>query len=132
MKINAVKTIRIGFILYWLALTFLLLVYNPFEFAPIDEEFVEDGFGIGMDAHVLTFLLLAVLGMASRFRRPWMWAGIFVLYAGATEYLQGFTGRCCDLADFINNLLGLAFGLAGWFITILLHRLFRRKKDAEQ
>lgn len=131
MKINATKIIRTGFVLYWILLTVLLMVYNPFAVVPMDEEFVEGGFGIGMDAHVLTFILLTILGMASRFRRAWMWVLIFVLYAGVTEYFQDYTGRCSDWADFFNNLLGIGFGLIGWLVTIKLHGLFRRKTNAE-
>ena len=115
--------IRILFGLYWAALTFLLLVYNPFEWVPIDEEFVERGFGINLSPHTLTFLLLAILMCACR----WKWTaamwGALVAYAFLTEYLQGFTGRTPDWADVFDNLVGLAVGGFAWW---LVHRVWGR------
>ncbi|MDO4574373.1 MAG: VanZ family protein [Planctomycetia bacterium] len=119
--------IRIIFIAYWLFLSFVLLVYNPFAFVPIDEEFVEHGFGIELDAHVAVFILLGVLGMVSHYRRPgWLFV-VFLLYAGITEYLQGFTGRCPDWNDVLNNSLGLMYGCGGWWICRKLPHGLRRK-----
>lgn len=118
---------RIIFIGYWLFLTFVLLVYNPFAYVPIDEEFVEHGFGIELDAHVAAFILLGVLGMVSRYRHPGLLLVVFLLYAGITEYLQGFTGRYPDWNDVLNNSLGLLYGCGGWWICTRLPHGLRRK-----
>lgn len=119
---------RVIFWLYAAFLTFVLLVYNPFDYVPLDEEAVEKGFGLGLDPHVMTFLLLAVLAWACRWRRAWLVAVLMVVYAVVTEILQGFTGRCPDEVDVLHNLLGLAYGSAGWFIAAGVRRRVRREK----
>lgn len=122
--------VRITFFLYWIFLTVLLLVWNPFAVVPIDEELVEEGFGVGLDPHTLTFLILAVLGLASRFRHAvWLWFGMLV-YAGATEWVQGWTGRCPDWADFAHNVAGLVFGTLGWLSVVGLRRVGRRREKS--
>lgn len=113
---------------YVVFLSYLLIIDNPFAVVPIDEELVENGFGLCLTPHLLSFLVLSVLGFAARFRRPgWLYFGMF-LYAGGTELLQGalspWLGRCCDLADFVENVQGLLFGGAGWWLS---HTLFRTR-----
>ena len=103
------RAIRCLFFAYWAALTFLLLVYNPFEWVPVDEELVEKNFGIGLDPHTGTFFLLGILAWASRFARPWWVLLGLIAYGGLTEYLQGFTGRFPDWVDFGHNTLGLVY-----------------------
>lgn len=109
------------FILYVIFLSYLLIIDNPFAVVPIDEELVEEGFGLCLTPHLLSFIVLAILGLCARFRRPgWLYFGMF-LYAGGTELLQGalnpWLGRCCDPYDFVENVQGLLFGGAGWWIS---------------
>ena len=111
------RFLRVLFVVYWVTLTFLLLVYNPFEWVPVDETLVEKNFGVGLDPHTATFLLLGALGFASRFERPWRLLGILVIYGGLTEILQGFTGRCPDWVDFAHNTLGLAYAALCWMLV---------------
>ncbi len=130
------KWLRITFVLYVIFLTFLLVVHNPFALVPVDEETVEGGFGIGLTPHILAFLLLAVLGLCARFRHPgWLFLGM-IAYAGATEILQGLLnpwfGRYCDIYDFVENLQGLAYGGAGWWIVnVGIPRVMGPKKKSE-
>lgn len=120
---------RVIFWLYVAFLTFVLLVYNPFEFAPDGTEaLVEKGFGLGLDPHVMTFLLLAVLAWACRWRRAWLVAVLLVAYAVVTEFLQPLTGRFLDKVDIFHNLLGLACGSAGWFIAVGVRGRMKRRK----
>ncbi len=121
--------VRVIFWLYTAFLTFVLLVKNPFDWMPVqlEEEAVNDGFGLHLSPHVLTFLLLAVLAWACRWRRPWLVAVLLAAYAVGTEVLQNFTGRCMDPWDMLDNLMGLAWGSAGWFFVVGVRRLGRRK-----
>lgn len=112
--------LKIVFVFYVLFLSYLLIIENPFAVVPIDEELVEKGFGLSLSPHVLSFLVLAVLGLAARFRHPvWLYFGMFA-YAGGTELLQGalspWLGRCCDFADFCDDVFGLIYGGLGWWI----------------
>ena len=109
------RAVRILFVLYWSALTFLLLIHNPFAWVPLDEEEVYNGFGLGLGPHFLTFCMLAILMLACRWRRVWVWWGVLVAYACLTEVVQGFTGRSPDVEDAIQNLLGLAVGGLVWY-----------------
>jgi len=126
------KILQIIFVLYVLFLTFLLIVHNPFAVVPVNEEMVEGGFGISLTPHILSFLVLAVLGLCARFRHPgWLFLGM-VAYAGVTELLQGalnpWFGRYCDVYDFVENLQGLAYGGAGWWLACVgLPRLVKGK-----
>ncbi|MDO4550189.1 MAG: VanZ family protein [Planctomycetia bacterium] len=114
------NTLRWLTLMYWGALTFLLLVYNPFAYVPVEEEVVEQGFYIGLNSHMMVFLILAVLVCACRWPRMGVIWGILIFYAVGTEFLQGFTGRCPDWVDVYYNLLGLFCGGAGWWLTRLL------------
>ncbi|MDO4571177.1 MAG: hypothetical protein Q4D38_12380 [Planctomycetia bacterium] len=129
MKLSCIWIIRAIFVAYWIFLTILLLVWNPFAIVPIDEELVEKGFGLYLDAHVLTFLILSVLMLSSRLRRWWGWFVVLILYAGATEYLQGYTGRCPDWIDFGKNVEGLLYGLMGWGVCRFFHRKMRGRSE---
>ena len=114
------RAIRIIFWIYWAALTFLLLIHNPFAYVPLDEEEVYNGFGLGLGPHFLTFMMLAILMCACRWKRVWVWWCVLVAYACLTEVVQGFTGRSPDVADAVQNLLGLACGAAGWGLAHLV------------
>lgn len=125
------------FVLYLLFLTFLLVIHNPFAVVPVDEELVESGFGLSLTPHILSFIVLAVLGLAARFRHSgWLYAGLFV-YAGATELLQGalhpWLGRYCDWFDFVENVQGLVYGGLGWWIpNVLFRKLLGTKGSREK
>lgn len=132
--------LQVIFALYVLALSFLLIVHNPFAYVPIDEEMVEEGFGLNLTPHVLAFSLLAILGLVARFRHPgWLYLGMFA-YAAGTELLQGllnpWLGRCCDWIDFVDNVQGLVYGGLGFLLSTRF-RLLRwgatdwRKKGAK-
>jgi len=127
------RWLQLIFWLYLLFLSFLLIVHNPFAYVPIDEELAEKGFGLSLSPHVLSFLLLAVLGLCARFRHPGrLYFGLF-LYAGLTELLQGalhpWLGRYCDLIDFADNVQGLLYGGLGWWISNAAGRFFRKGTD---
>lgn len=115
------KPLQAVFWAYVLFLSFLLIIHNPFAYVPVDEELVEQGFGLSLSPHVLSFSVLAILGFAARFHHPWwMFFGLF-LYAGGTELLQGalhpWLGRYCDIWDFWDNVQGLIYGGLAWSVV---------------
>lgn len=122
MGLCVLWSVRGLFWCYGIFLTILLLVYNPFAIVPVDEELVEQGFGIHLDAHVAAFIVLGVLGLASRYGQAWKMVLALVIYGGLTEFLQGFTGRCPDWCDTLNNGLGVLYAWGGWSVTQWLSR----------
>jgi hypothetical protein len=97
---------------YWLLVSLLLLVPNPaaifFELRPAQVAASMRG------VHGMAFLVLALLVQAARFplRRSVQWA-VLVGYALLVESLQWFVPRrTVELADYAENLLGLALGAA--------------------
>ncbi len=97
---------------YWLLVSLLLLVPNPaailFDLRPAQAAAAMRG------VHCTAFLLLALLVQAARFpvRRSVQWA-LLVGYALLVESLQWYVPRrTVELADYAENLLGLALGAA--------------------
>ena len=95
---------------YWAFLTVLLLVPNPAAIFFNARPFVAVAGMRGV--HFATFTLLALLVQAARFPvRPRVQWAVLVGYALVAESLQWFVPhRCVELADYAENLLGLATG----------------------
>lgn len=96
---------------YWAFLTLLLLVPNPaaifFNVRPIS------AVGGMRGVHFTAFTLLALLVQAARFPvRPRVQWAVLAGYALMVESLQWFVPqRSVELADYTENLLGLAVGV---------------------
>lgn len=116
------KWVRICFFLYWIALTFLLLVTNPFSYLPVEEQSLHNFSAISLDPHILTFLFLAVLCGVCHWNHAWRIWVILFFYAGLTEILQAYTGREPDMIDVAHNFLGLTLGASGCWIVTRIHR----------
>jgi VanZ family protein len=98
---------------YWLLLTALLLVRNPFDWLP--------GRGSGSPLfeliktwlHLLSFLALGFLVFWARWKLSHAWlVALLAIYAVATEVVQGFVGRNPELADLWQDFAGIAAGTA--------------------
>jgi len=108
---------------YWAFLTVLLLVPNPaalfFNLRPVSSVAGMRG------VHFTAFTLLALLVQTARFpvRPRFQWA-VLLGYALAVESLQWFVPlRSVELADYTENLLGLAVGaLVFWAVSAWLGR----------
>ncbi len=109
---------RLG-VVYLMALSYLLLVSNPFAMAGEYEETTKSFYfgNIASYVHVICFVPLGFAAVAGRWpwRRSWVLFSL-VIYAVGTEFLQAIIPeRVMDGADMIQNLAGLAVGMAmGW------------------
>jgi VanZ family protein len=99
---------------YWFALTLLLLLHSPTRLLGGRPQWVSAYQVLEPGLHMLSFLILAALVMAARFPlRPLALAAILILYAAVTELMQWLVpGRTPSLADFYQDLFGLAAGTA--------------------
>jgi len=110
------RLFRLASTVYLAVLTVLLLVPDPAALLGIDQT---PGTSSGRGVHFLFFTLLGFLVCASRWpvgRR--LLVGLLVAYAVGTEALQALIPlRSAELADLLENLLGLAVGAAIWWIA---------------
>lgn len=101
------RLIRVGFVVYAVLLTLLLLASDPLAAAGI--EHVPKSWENHV-AHFVLFILLALLAHACRW--PISTAaliGLLAVYAVAVEALQGLVpNRYVQISDFVENLLGVA------------------------
>ncbi len=101
---------------YWVLLTVLLLVPDPGALFGIQRI---PGYSTGVGVHFALFAVLGVLVLASRVSLEHaLLAGLLTVYAITTELLQALVPlRTIELRDFAENLLGLAAGIAIWWIA---------------
>ena len=114
------RSLRIISIAYFLLLTALLLTRDPFRMMGISPN-VRGILGpLQPYAHFLSFLLLTVLALSVRWPlRRWILLLTLVAYAVATECVQWFVaGRCTELRDLVQNILGVAAGVGVYWICI--------------
>ena len=73
-------------------------------------------------AHLVSFLLLAVLALLPRWPLPrWGIALLLAIYGGMTEIIQGFVPpRTPEWEDWFQDLAGLALGVACCWVAALL------------
>lgn len=107
---------------YWSVLTFGLLARNPIGLLRGHSAFSHAYAAIEPAVHFLTFALLTLLvlsGSWSVSRR--LMLGVIVAYAAMTEMLQGLVpGRTPEWSDLLQNLAGMAAGLAIWWAAARL------------
>ena len=107
---RSLKTLSI---VYLAVLTVLLLSRNPLGLMAMESDLPLLG-ALMPFAHLLSFLLLSFFVLSVRWplRRPVV-LSMLVIYAIATEGLQWFvSSRAPELADVVQNLLGIAIGAA--------------------
>lgn len=120
---QVVALARVAFGLFVLALTVALL--GPFQGA-------EKHLGLSdVAAHVLAFYVLSVAGLtvAPHARREDM-ARLVIVFAIATEVIQGVTGRSMSLADFAADMGGLIGAMLPSYIDRLRY-LVRTQPDLD-
>jgi VanZ family protein len=96
-------------VIYWTALTVLLLAPDPWALLGLRPPPIE---GTSSGVHFACFLLLGAMAQSSRFAgRPAVWAGVLVAYAVVAELGQGpIPTRSVQWQDLVANLTGLACG----------------------
>jgi VanZ family protein len=120
---------------YVLFLTLLLLSSNPSGLIGCRGGLPRFLQQLMPSAHLLSFLVLAVLALLPRWPVPrWCIVLMLAAYGGMTEIVQGFNPpRTPEWQDWFQDLGGLAVGAAlCWGVTLLISRtsLVRRIKLA--
>ena len=108
---------------YWLFLTVLLLVPNPAAVVGLRKVPTFPWGDIGI--HFTAFTILALVVHFSRWPKSFGWTIVVLLaYGIATESLQYFVPpRCVELKDYIENILGIAFGSGVfWWLSRVLSK----------
>ena len=112
LAISRLTVLRIAFVAYWGFVTFLLLTPHPLDVLGLHEyaETLAGGYG----RHFLLFAGLGLLGSLGRGRiSTAKLACLLGAYGVATEVVQAFIPpRTPELADMVEDLLGVAAGLA--------------------
>ena len=112
LTISRVVIFRTVLIAYWAFVTFLLLTPHPLEFLGLRQyaETLAGGYG----RHFLLFTGLSLLAFLGRWPIPLAaLACLLAAYGIGTEVLQAFVPpRTPELADAVEDLLGIAAGLA--------------------
>jgi VanZ family protein len=86
-------------------------------------------------AHFLSFLMLAVLVLSTRWPVPrWAIVLTLMLYAGMTEIIQGFfPPRTPELMDWIQDLSGIAVGTACcWAAAVIMSKLLGSRRSRRE
>ncbi len=115
-------------ITYWCLLTVLLLARDPAALVGLDRVplFPWGDWGV----HFAAFAVLGLLVHVSRWPKGSGWTvPVLLAYALATESLQAFVPpRTVQLADYLENVLGIAAGSAVWWTV---WRVFQGRKREE-
>ena len=103
-------------IIQWFAIFYVIVLTLLLELPIKVGEAASGGMAMGY-AHLLTFTLLGFLVELSRKKRSLLfWIGVLIVYAFATEVMQGLLNPICnrvfEWADILQNVLGVLFGTA--------------------
>jgi hypothetical protein len=123
------RTLCIGYLIF---LTFLLLSSNPERVICMSHGLPWILRTLLPEAHFLSFLVLAVLVLITRWPMPrWAIVPTLIVYGGLTEILQGFNpARTADWMDWFQDLLGIAVGTAiCWMASLLAGLLSRNRRN---
>lgn len=113
---HSMRVVRMACVAYWLLLSVLLLVPDPYALLGIDRSHGLSGDRL---VHFAFFTTLALLVHVARLPvgRVLLWSTI-VVYAVAVELLQSLVPhRVVDVVDLAENLLGLVAGTGIWFFV---------------
>ena len=107
-----------GVYIIWMA--YMLLTPKP-EVPPL-------GFAIDF-LHLGAFCVLGLgVGLARRNWTTGRWRALLLLWAVGSECLQILTGRCFELIDIFQNIVGILLGLEAGRLL----RLWTRKKNVDE
>lgn len=116
-RIRKIVAVLAGAYFVWMA--YMLLTPAP-EIPPI-------GFAIDF-LHLGAFGVLGLgVGLARRNWTPWRWRVLLLLWAVGSECLQEYTGRCFQLVDIFQNVVGILLGLEAGRLL----RLWTRKSTVD-
>jgi len=120
---------RIACIGYMIFLTALLLASDPTRLVGREVAGILEP--LEPYAHFLSFFVLAVLVLATRWPIPrWMTFVFLVGYGGLTELVQGLVWRHPDWKDWVQDVAGIAAGTAlCWTVAALGRIFFRRRRN---
>jgi VanZ family protein len=85
-------------------------------------------------AHLLSFTVLAVLALVTRWPAPrWAIVVLLAMYGGMTEIVQGFLPpRTPDWMDWLQDLAGIGVGAAScWTVALAVRALMPSRRRAE-
>jgi VanZ family protein len=117
------RLLRIACIAYVVLLTLLLLTVNPVRLLGFHGGLPRFLQALMPSAHLLSFLVLAVLMLSARWPLPrWSVVLILAIYGTMTEVIQGFVPpRTPEWLDLFQDLGGLAVGAAiCWTVAVLM------------
>jgi VanZ family protein len=125
------RVVCIGYVVF---LTMLLLSVNPSRLIGVHGELPWALQKLFPVAHVVSFLVLAVLALVPRWPIPrWGLVVILAVYGGMTEIIQSFLPpRTAEWADWFQDLAGIAAGTAIWWaVAMTAGRRMRREENGE-
>lgn len=126
------RLVCLGYLIY---LTALLMVADPSKLIGVHENMPEFLRVLEPAAHLLSFFVLAVLGLMTRWPAPrWGIALILVLYAGLTEIAQGFVPRRTpEWKDWFQDVAGIAIGaIVCWGVAVAASACTKFRRRSEQ
>jgi len=124
---------RIAFLVYWVYLSILLFSQHPERWIGASGN-VPAFLQILMPfAHILSFAVLSLLTFTACLPLPrWSILLFLAVYGGVTEIIQGFIPpRTPELADWLQDLGGIAIGFACFWLVLFLLRMMRKNETFE-
>jgi VanZ family protein len=125
------RIVCVGYVVY---LTLLLFTADPSRLIGVEEKLPWALQVLLPAAHAISFLVLAVLLLTSRWPVPrWGIVLIMAIYGGMTEILQGFfPPRTPEWMDWFQDLGGIAAGTAiCWALATLFHKSDEARRSHE-
>jgi hypothetical protein len=124
---SLMRVVCLGYLLF---LTLLLLVSDPMGMVSARGPMLAFLQHLMPMAHMLSFGVLAMLGLAARWPIPrWGIAVLLVFYAGMTEIAQSLLPpRTAELQDWLQDLAGIILGaVLCWIIALMVGALLKPK-----
>ena len=123
---SLMRFVCIGYLIY---LTALLWTANPERL--VGGELPGFLHGLLPAAHLLSFLVLAVLALVTRWPAPrWVIVVLLVIYGGMTEIVQGFLPpRTPDWMDWLQDMGGIAVGAGSCWIVALVASAYGKSRQ---
>jgi VanZ family protein len=124
---------RIVLPVYWAYLSVLLLSRDPTRWIGTPGHLPEFLRVLLPFAHMLSFSVCTVIALAACLPLPrWSIILSLVVYGALTEFIQGFVPcRTPEWVDWLQDLAGIAIGLAGFWFAIFVVRLAKKTDPLE-